>query len=398
MGTKHLAFRSILVASFLGLAAAPAMAQGTIKIGWPNSFSPPGNVIGAREAKIGGEIAVDLFKQQFGPKVDGRDIEVIYEDTRGDPEAARAAMEKLLNKDKVDVATGCNHSSEGIVEARLAHENKTGFVLMNCWDDGIRAAKFSEVFGVSNYTSRTSYAITGFIKEIKANTFTILAENTDFGIGQSKMIEAQLKRELPNVKVTIKVINKTSRDMRDEIIALRQNPPDVVGVAMVAPQGFLLTSQMDEVGLTPSSKTKVVDIGGYVDQPGFWDAVKDAGVGTYAYVLDHKRNKVTKLGETVKAEYRKRTGNEPTRFALQGFDATWVTLMAVKDSKAKSREAIIQALKKVNVEGSRGEIFFKDEPLFQQWPNIPFAVVQMEKVGQLPSEGKIVFPADGVSK
>lgn len=397
MTIKRLALNSLVVAASLAIVS-PALAQNSIKIGWPNSFSPPGNVIGGREAKVGGEIALDLFKQQYGAKIDGRDIEIIYEDTRGDPEAARAAMEKLLNKDKVDVATGCNHSSEGFVLARLAHENKTGFVLMNCWADEIRQSKYPEVFGVSNYMSRTSYAITGFIKAVKAKTFTILAENTDFGIGQAKMITAQLKKEMPEVVTTTKAINKTSRDMRDEIISLRQDPPDVIGVAMVAPQGFLLTSQMDELGLTPSDKTKVVDIGGYVDQPGFWNAVKEAGVRTYAYVLDHKSNPVTKLGEKVQAEYRKRTKNEPTRFALQGFDATWVTLMAVKESKAKSREAIIQALKKAKVEGSRGEIFFADEPLFQQWPNIPFAVVQMEKVGQFPSEGKVIFPAGAAKK
>jgi ABC-type branched-subunit amino acid transport system substrate-binding protein len=376
----------------IGFTAAPAFAQNPIKIGWPNSFSPPGNVIGGREAKVGGEIALDLFKQQFGAKIDGREIEIIYEDTRGDPETARSAMEKLVNKDKVDVATGCNHSSEGFVLARLAHENKTGFILMNCWADDIRKMNYPEVFGVSNYTSRTSYAVTGFIKESKAKTFVILAENTDFGIGQAKMIEEQLKRETPEVKVSTKVINKTSRDMRDEIISLRQNTPDVIGVAMVAPQGFLLTSQMDELGIAPSSKTKTLDIGGYVDQPGFWDAVKDSGVGTYAYVLDHNSNPVTKLGAQVQAEYRKRTNLPPTRFALQGFDATWVALMALKDSQAKSREATIASLKKLKVEGSRGEIFFANDPLFQQWPNIPFAVVQMEKVGQLPAEGKVVFP------
>jgi branched-chain amino acid transport system substrate-binding protein len=392
MRTKDLKL-SVCVLAICSFIASPALAQTPIKIGWPNSFSPPGNVIGAREAKVGAEIALDFFKEKYGPKVDGREIEIIYEDTHGDPEAARSAMEKLENKDQVDVAAGCNHSSEGIVLARIAHENKTGFVLMNCWSDDIRNSKYDEVFGVSNYLSRTSIAITGFIKAQNAKTFTILAENTDFGIGQAKQIEEKLKREIPSVVTTIKLINKTSRDMRDEIIALRANPPDVVGVAMVAPQGILLTSQMDELGLTPSTKTKVVDIGGYVDQPGFWDSVKEAGVGTYAYVLDHKSNPVTELGRRAQDEYRKRAHAEPTRFALQGFDSTWVALMAIKESNAKSRAAIIDALKKTKVQGSRGEIVFTNDPLWQQWPDIPFAVVQMEKVGQPPADAKLIFPA-----
>ncbi|MFG1396767.1 ABC transporter substrate-binding protein [Roseixanthobacter pseudopolyaromaticivorans] len=376
----------------------PAAAQTTpIKIGFANSFSPPGNVIGGRESKVGGEIALDMFKAQFGPKVDGRDIEIIYEDTRGDPEASRSAMEKLVNRDKVDVVVGCNHSSEGFVLSRIAHENKVGFVAMNCWADDIRQQKFPEVFAVSNYTSRTSYAVTNFVKQQGVKSFLMVAENTDYGLAQIKMIEADLKRDAPDVKVSTKIINKTSRDMRDEILSIRQNPPDLIGVAMVAPQGFLFTAQLDELGMPPSEQ-KVIDIGGYVDQAGFWDNVKGAGVGLYAYVLDHKSNPVTELGAKVQAEYRKRTNQDPTRFILQGFDTTWVALMAIKESGGKSREAIIQALRKIRVVGSRGEIFFTDEPLFQQWPNIPFVVGQMEKVGQPPSESKVVFPPPSSKK
>lgn len=392
----RLASATVLLAGLAG--AIPAAAQTPIKIGWANSFSPPGNVIGGREAKVGGEIALDMFKAMYGPKVDGRDIEIIYEDTRGDPETARSAMEKLINRDKVDVITGCNHSSEGFVISRIAHENKVGFVAMNCWADDIRQQKFPEVFAVSNYTSRTSYAVSSFVKQQGVKKFLIVAENTDFGIGQAKMIEAELKRVAPEVKVSIKIINKTARDMRDEILAIRQDAPDLIGVAMVAPQGFLFTTQLDELGMSPSDKMKVLDIGGYVDQAGFWDNVKDAGVGMYAYVLDHKSNPVTELGAKVQAEYRKRVGAAPTRFTLQGFDATWITLMAIKESGGKSRQAIIDALRKIRVAGSRGEMFFTNEPLFQQWPDIPFVVAQMEKVGQLPSEARVVFPPPPAAK
>lgn len=382
---------------FSGAAVAlslvvPAFAQEPIKVGWPNSFSPPGNVIGAREAKVGGEIALDLFKAQHGGKIAGRDIVLIFEDTKGDPEGARSAMDKLIHKDRIDAAAGCNHSSEGFVISRLAHEGKTPVVLMNCWSDDIRQQKFPEVFATSNYTSRTSFAVTGFVKEIKAKTFVILAENTDFGTGQAKMIQDQLKAEAPDVQVTIKIINKTSRDMRDEMLAVKQNPPDLLGLAMTAPQGFLATSQADEVGLAPTAKTKVIDIGGYTDNQGFWEAVKDAGVSQYGYVLDHKAIPVTELGAKIQAEYKKRTGQLTTKFTLQGFDATWAVLMALKDSEAKSKEATIASLKKLKVVGSRAEIYFADKPLFQQWPDIPFVVVQMEKVGQPTSEAKVLFP------
>jgi branched-chain amino acid transport system substrate-binding protein len=384
--------------AFIVANTTSAFAQGSIKIGWPNSFSPPGNVIGAREAKVGGEIALELFKAQYGSKIAGRDLEIIFEDTKGDPEGARSAMEKLINRDKVDVVTGCNHSSEGFVISRLAHEGKTPVVMMNCWSDDIRNQKFEEVFATSNYISRTSFAVTGFIKTIKAKTFVILAENTDFGIGQAKMIQDELKKEVPDCQVTIKVVNKTSRDMRDEMIALKQSPPDVVGLAMTAPQGFLATSQMDEVGLAPTTKTKVIDIGGYTDQQGFWGAVKEAGVGQYGYVLDHKAIPVTDLGGKVQAEYKKRTGQLTTKFTLQGFDATWIVLMALRESQAKSKADTIAALRNINVRGSRAEIYFANQPLWQQWPDIPFVVVQMEKVGQPTSEAKVVFPTSLAGK
>jgi hypothetical protein len=70
----------------------------------------------------------------------------------------------------------------------------------------------------------------------------------------------------------------------------------------------------------------------------------------------------------------------------------------VKDSQAKSKEATIASLRKLRVVGSRAEIYFANQPLWQQWPDIPFVVVQMEKVGQPTSEAKVVFPANLASK
>lgn len=391
---------AVLAACSLGALllsiAAPVQAQEepTIKIGMPNPYSPPGNVIYGEESKLGAEIALALWENRHG-LIDGRKVEIIHEDTRGDPEAGRAGTTKLILSDNVDIVVGCNHSSVGLVIARLANEHQTPFVNMNCWSDEIRKSCYEEVFSPANYSSRTANAITEFVRskpDIK--NFVMFAENTDFGLGQATLIEDLLNKTLPDVKVKTETVDRTSRDFRNQIIALKGNPPDLIGLVLVPPAGFLFTQQLSQQQLAPTDATKVIDIGGYVDQPGFWDAVGEAGVGHLAYVLDHKDNPTTEIGEQVQKIYEETTGRKPTRLVLQGFDATWTALAALDKSKAESREATIAALKDLKVEASRAEIYFANEPLCQQWPDIPFAIVELESLNQMPSDGLRLYPAE----
>ncbi len=103
---KHIA-RLILAIALLGSHAA--LASDPIKIGVTIAQSPPGSVSQGTQVKDGIEVAAKIINDEGG--LLGRPIELLFEDTQGIPEKARAAVEKLITRDKVVAVVGEHNSS-----------------------------------------------------------------------------------------------------------------------------------------------------------------------------------------------------------------------------------------------------------------------------------------------
>src|ERR1700690_594997 len=69
--------------------ATPAQAQDTIKVGWVGPLSPPGGYAEGALMKQAAQLAADELNAKGG--VLGKKIEVIFQDTRGQPERGHAA-------------------------------------------------------------------------------------------------------------------------------------------------------------------------------------------------------------------------------------------------------------------------------------------------------------------
>src|SRR5512139_890579 len=117
----------------LGLSVSPLVApteasaaQEPILIGVPLPFSPPGSVSQGSEAKAGLEAAAQMINEKGG--ILKRPVKLIFEDSQGTPEKGRAAVEKLITRDKVVAIVGENHSSVGLVVAEVAHKYGVPFI------------------------------------------------------------------------------------------------------------------------------------------------------------------------------------------------------------------------------------------------------------------------------
>src|ERR1700749_5192703 len=91
-----------VAAMAVALAAFPAAAQEkTIKIGYVNTFSGPGALIG-NDMRNSFELGLD----HLGRKLGGMPVEVIYEDAAIKPEVGKQKTDKLIESDKVDFVVG----------------------------------------------------------------------------------------------------------------------------------------------------------------------------------------------------------------------------------------------------------------------------------------------------
>ncbi len=386
------------LALFLGgallVAGAPAWAGQPLVIGSVEPFSPPGSVAQGSEAVAGIKLAVEMINQRGG--LLGRQIEVKFEDTLGTPERGRAAMEKLIAQEKVPGVVGGNHSSVCLAMSDVVHRHRVPFVNVNCWADAIREKGYPEVFNTSVNNARIAVAGAQFVKSLGVRNVVALAENTDFGLGLARNVEAQLKEQAPNVSFSMKVLDREAKDFTPVMLELKQSPPDVVITILDPPGGYIAINQLHEYGVAPTAKTHLLDLDALAELPDFWKNVRAGGKFMTGVVLFHPAMKLTELGKEVRARHTKATEREASRVVFQGFDAMWVMADAIRRAGTTEAGALTKALQETRLDGTRGTITFRRErgPFFQQWFDVPFAIIQYQEVNQPLAAAHIVFPPE----
>lgn len=119
------ALTGALAAAAIGLTAAAAWAQETIKVGIINHDTGPFAVPG-REFRAG----IDVWLAQHKAEVGGRKVEVIFRDTGGpNPASARRLAEELIVRDKVSILGGFYLTSDASAVASVLNQTNTPAVV-----------------------------------------------------------------------------------------------------------------------------------------------------------------------------------------------------------------------------------------------------------------------------
>jgi branched-chain amino acid transport system substrate-binding protein len=385
--SRLLTFSTVLA---LASATTPAQAADPIKIGVPIAQSPPGSVVQGTQVKDGLEIMKDMVNKKGG--VLGRPIQLVYEDDQGVPEKGRAATEKLITLDKVVAITGPHQSSVCLAEAEVVKQYDIPYVNTNCWSDDVRKKGYRQIFNPNMYNTRVGVAMAETIAALGLKRVVTFAENTDYGIGQAKAIQAALKQKAPNVEYSFVTLDRTSKDFTPAVLPLRANPPDAVVLTMLPPAAYIAMNQLYEQGVAPTSKTWLYDGAGLGDYPDFWKNVNEAGKYMLEFALYHPEMNIPPLGKEVAAEYQRRTKNEPNRLIFQAADSLLLLVDAMKQAKSTNADAMIKAMETMTYSGIRGTFKFSEKPglTYHQWVDIPYVTYEFTAVGQPVSKTLLV--------
>ena len=381
--------RFAFAASATALAAA-SYAADPIVIGVSIAQSPPDSVVQGTQVKDGVEIVLKMLNDKGG--VLGRPLKVVYEDNQGIPEKGRAAVEKLINRDNVVAVTGGHQSSVCLAEIEVAHRTKTPYVNTNCWSDDIRTKGYPEVFNPGNYNTRVSSAMAETIAALKVKSVVAFAENTDYGIGQAKLLGEFLKKEAPDTSYKYVALDRAGKDFTPAVLPLRGSPPELVVNIMLPPAAYILMNQLYEQGVAPSAKTAFYDGAGIADYPDFWQNVKEAGKYMLAFGLYHPAMPMPDLGKQVGETYQKNSGNEPNRLIFQAADSVLLIARAIEKAGSTDGEAILKALREGEFEETRGKFKFSQDKgyTYQQWVEIPYVTYQLTEVNQPISKTTLI--------
>ncbi|MBN2034175.1 MAG: ABC transporter substrate-binding protein [Deltaproteobacteria bacterium] len=374
----------LLFTSAVILAVGPAWAN-TVKVGVVGPRTGGAAATG-QAFDEGIKLAINYINNKGG--VLGKKLEVVFEDTAGAPDKAASGFERLVTRDKVVMVVGESHSSAALAEIEVANRMKVPFIVAEAWADPITAKNYEYVFragpsnsGVVNETIAKWVAHAGFKKAY------IVAENSDWGLGIAELTEKALIAL--GVKYEKLTTERKSQDHYTELTKIKEFAPEVI-LAYVYGDGLhFFVAQAGELKVSP--RAVILDGAGPPSLwPDFWKNVGEYGnLETFVSSM-HEKVELTPLAAEFRTMYEKEFGKSPTDYKSRSiFDAILIAADAVKRAGCTDADSLVKALKKTELEGTRGIIKFGTTPggpEYHQWMP-PMLIIQWQDRNQV-----VIYP------
>jgi len=386
----------LLASSAVLIAGAALAADDTVKIGWVGPLSPPGGYSAGKEMKWATQLAVEEENKSGG--ILGKQIEVVYEDTKGTPDQGTAAMEKLVNSDKVAAVVGEFHSSVALAEIAVAHKYGIPWIGTDVWADSITAKQYPEVFRVSPANSLIYSIVGNWVVESGFKNVAIMQEATDYGVGAVAVLKGILDQK--GIKSNVITVQMSQQDFTPELLRLMNvNPrPDLLMMIIAGEAVYPIIKQACEQGFAPSKDTAIYSGGGPSLEKELWETTGDCAKYLISEDVALPTAQWNDVAKSFSANFQKQFDRPPTGTAMESYDDMKIVAQAIRDAGSTDPKAIIQALEKIKYKGTRGDYGFSTESspawAFHQFMKAPIMLIQYDHVKQSPDQAPILYPRD----
>lgn len=218
-----------------------------IKVGFVGPLTGEAAVYGEPMQKVVA-IAVNEINEAGG--VDGKTLEVIYEDGKCVGRDGANAINKLINVDKVQVVLGGFCSGESLAMIPIAEGKKVALLSGGASSPDLTGA--SDYF-FRNYPSDASQAriIAAAMLERGDATVGIIQEQTDYASAFGRTMKEEL--EAGDAVVTVEEFPTGATDFRSSLAKLKAENPDALVVSVQAADGAVrLFKQIEELDWSPA--------------------------------------------------------------------------------------------------------------------------------------------------
>lgn len=344
--TKIITSSIVLVVIFLLLVASSltgnVVKEQTIKIGFIGPLSGDVSSLG-QNAKIGVEMAVEEINSNGG--INGKQIEVIYEDTKCNAKEAVNAGNKLINVDNVNAIIGGLCSSETISVAPIAEQSKTPLISYCSSAPGISSAG-DYTFRVYPSDSFQGKYLAEYLYNVEGKRkVSILYCLADYCLGVKEQFEKRFK-ELGGEILVQEASDSTTKDFKAELTKVSKSNSDAIFIAHYTEANLVFFRQYKELGLAvPIYSTEVLD---------------DPVVSNSNIVPDGTKYSLIASASTEFQELlNSRTGKETTSLcASQAYDAVKLIEIAIMKAGIDSENIKNELYNIKDFQGSSGVIGF----------------------------------------
>ncbi|HEY2611927.1 MAG TPA: ABC transporter substrate-binding protein, partial [Reyranella sp.] len=374
----------------------PAEAADPIKVGWVGPLSPPGGYAEGALMKQAAQLAADEINAKGG--VLGRPIEVVFQDTRGQPEEGTAVAERLISQDHVVAITGEFHSSVFLAEMEVAHNANIPIIAVDVWALKITGKGYPEVFRVAPNQALIADKYGEWIAAAGFKNVAVLYEKTDGGQSARDVLLPILDKH--GVKYEVVGADPNATEFTAQIERFKSHPPpfDFFMTEFSEAGAYPLVSQSHTLGFAPTPQTGIANSGGPAVDPTFWKNVGDAGKYLLTEIVGLPKNAWNDTTKAFVAAFKQKYSEPASPQAIENYDAMLVLADAIKRANSTDGKALIAALEKTDIVLGRGRYRFSTshEPdwAYHQFMEAPVALVQYDKTSQDAEDAPIVWPRD----
>jgi branched-chain amino acid transport system substrate-binding protein len=385
-------FRKLGVALMVAVLAAgagctkkeeKAADANTIRIGFMGALTGDVAMFG-KPTLDGMRMAADELNSAGG--VNGRKIEIIETDNRGDKQEGASVAQKLISRDHVVAIVG--DPTTGITKVVAPIAQKAQVVLLSAGSTGPGVVENGDF--IFRDTLLDSVAIPACIDYFATDlgyrkVAVVTSDNNDYSVGLSQTFREAAKGKGITI-VDEEKIKDGDKDFSAQVTNIKAKNPDVIFFSGYYTEGALFMKEARKQGLQANMfggdglfSPKLIELGG------------DAVEGTMAALGFSPEQASPVTAKFVEAYRKKFNGAEPGLFDAQGYDAVMLLADAMKRANSIDPKVFKDALAKTrNFEGVSGTITIRAnrEPI-----KSPLALLEV-KGGRFALKAKVPVRMD----
>ncbi|WP_324728172.1 substrate-binding domain-containing protein [Lysinibacillus fusiformis] len=325
---------------------------GTIRIGVLASLTGALESYG-KQTQRGFDLGIE-YATGGTMEVNGKKIEIIYEDTETKPEVAVQKATKLLEDDQVDFLVGSSSSGDTLAVLPLAEEYEKIMVVEPAVADSITGSEFNEyIFRTGRNSSQDAYAAAAAIAGdgVKIATFA-----PDYSFGWDGVNAFKTAAEKLGAEIVLEeYADPAATDFTSNLQKVMDAKPDylfVVWAGANSPWNQIADLKIQEKGIKISTGAPDIIALQFMNP-----LVGMEGFSVYYHTLP--QNDVNKW---LVEEHQKRFNEVPDLFTPGGMSAAISIVEALKKSEGDAdANKLIDVMEGMSFETPKGTMTFREE-------------------------------------
>jgi branched-chain amino acid transport system substrate-binding protein len=337
-----------LLAVAVAATAAISSAQAQIKIGFVAELSGPQAPLGQDQYD-----ALMLLVEQNGGKLGGQAVQVIKEDSQLKPDVANQVVDKLLEKDKVQIITGVTFSNIMMAVHKKITDKGVFLIGSNAGPSPIAGAQCSPYFFSTSWQNDMQAEVVGKYASDKGYK-SVMAMAPNYQAGKDFI--AGFKRTYKGGTVVDEIYTPLNQqDFSAELAQVASKKPDALYVFYPGGLGVNFVKQFQQAGLNKSMTVMSASTVDGTTLPALRDAALGMLSGTF-WGPDFPND----ANQKFVAAFEKKYNRIPSQYAAQSYDAAQLLDSAIRKvaGKVDNKKAFHAALKAADFKSVRGNFKF----------------------------------------